>query len=268
MTPERWQQIKETFSAAVDREPSEQPAFLEDACAGDDVLRHDVESLLAYAASDLRFVEAPAQLATELLADYDAQSMRGRRIGPYAVLGEIGRGGMGTVYLATRADDRYQKQVAIKVIKRGMDTDAILFRFRNEQQILADLDHPNIVKLLDAGITEDGRSYFIMDYVKGLPILAYCDARRLSIVERLKLFRDVCSGVAYAHARRVLHRDLKPGNILVTDAGVPKLLDFGIAKVLDPERQSETVETMALGPMTPEYASPEQVRREPLDNME
>jgi len=265
MTPERWQQIKETFSAAVDREPNEQAAFLDNACADDAVLRRDVESLLAYDGSDLRFAEAPAQLATELLADHHDQSMRGRRIGPYVVLGEIGRGGMGTVYLARRADDRYQKQVAIKVIKRGMDTDAILLRFRNEQQILADLDHPNIVKLLDAGTTEDGRSYFIMDYVKGLSMLAYCDARRLSIVERLKLFRDVCSGVAYAHAHRVLHRDLKPSNILVTDAGVPKLLDFGIATVLDPERRSETVERLAaVGPMTPEYASPEQVRREPL----
>ncbi len=172
---------------------------------------------------------------------------------------------MGAVYLATRADDEYRKQVAVKVVKRGMDTDAILRRFRNERQILANLDHPHIAKLLDGGTTEDGLSYFVMDYVEGLPIDVYCDARRLPIIERLKLFRTACSAVHYAHQHHVVHRDLKPSNILVTAEGVPKLLDFGIAKLLDPEVSARTIKpTAGLRPMTPDYASPEQVRGEAI----
>ena len=169
---------------------------------------------------------------------------------------------MGAVYLAVRADDQYQKQVAIKLIKRGMDTETILRRFRTERQILANLDHPNIAKLLDGGTTEEGLSYFIMDYVDGLPIDLYCDTQKLTTVERLRLFRTVCSAVAYAHQNRVVHRDLKPGNILVTAQGVVKLLDFGVAKLLNPEASSKTTGSTAaaLRPMTPEYASPEQVR--------
>ena len=169
---------------------------------------------------------------------------------------------MGAVYLAVRADDQYQKQVAIKLIKRGMDTETILRRFRTERQILANLDHPNIAKLLDGGTTEEGLSYFIMDYVDGLPIDMYCDTQKLTTVERLRLFRTVCSAVAYAHQNRVVHRDLKPGNILVTAQGVVKLLDFGVAKLLNPEASSKTTGSTAaaLRPMTPEYASPEQVR--------
>ena len=171
---------------------------------------------------------------------------------------------MGAVYLAQRADDEYQKQVAIKIVKRGMDTQAILRRFHNERQILANLDHPNIAKLLDGGTTEDGLPYFIMDYVEGLPIDVYCDSHKLPTLERLKLFDAVCSAVQYAHQHGIVHRDIKPTNILVTADGAPKLLDFGIAKLLHPELSSQTAESTATAqrPMTPHYASPEQVRAE------
>ena len=199
-----------------------------------------------------------------MLPDQRDEQMVGQRIGPYKVIREIAHGGMGAVYLAFRADDEYQKQVAIKLIKRGMDTDLIIRRFRNERQILANLDHPNIARLIDGGTTEDGLPYFIMDHVEGLPIDAYCDAHKLSIAEQLKLFRTVCSAVEYAHQHHVIHRDLKPSNILVTAEGVPKLLDFGIAKVLNPEPPFQTVESVGLRPMTPDYASPEQVRGETI----
>jgi serine/threonine protein kinase/Flp pilus assembly protein TadD len=167
--------------------------------------------------------------------------------------------------LAARADDEYQKQVAIKIVKRGMDTEAIIRRFLNERQILANLDHPNIAKLLDGGTTEDGLPYFVMDYIEGLPIHVYCDTHKRSIVERLKLFQTVCSAVHYAHHHDVVHRDIKPSNILVTAEGVPKLLDFGIAKLLNPDPSFQTKETTSLlRPMTPDYASPEQIRGEPI----
>ena len=145
---------------------------------------------------------------------------------------------MGTVYLAVRDDEAYRKEVAVKLVKRGMDTDGIVRAFRTERQILATLDHPNIARLLDGGTTDDGRPYFVMDYVEGVPLDVYCDAHTVSILDRLKLFRIVCSAVHYAHQHGVIHRDLKPGNILVTPGGVPKLLDFGIAKVLNPELSS------------------------------
>src|SRR5262249_26844178 len=148
---------------------------------------------------------------------------------------ELGRGGMGIVYLARRADDQYRKQVAIKLIRGGIDNDDIIRRFRNERQILAELDHPNIARFLEGGITADGRTYYVMEYITGQPIDDYCDLRRLSINERLRLFRDVCSAVQYAHQRLVIHRDIKPSNILVTEDGTVKLLDFGIAKLLNPE---------------------------------
>jgi eukaryotic-like serine/threonine-protein kinase len=173
---------------------------------------------------------------------------------------------MGTVFLASRADDQYRKAVAIKLIRRGMDTDSILSRFRHERQILASLDHPNIARLLEGGTTEDGLPYFVMEHIEGQPIDEFCDSRKLATVERLKLFRTVCSAVHYAHQNLIVHRDLKPGNILVNPEGTPKLLDFGIAKLLKPEMYAQTIaptETM-IRPMTPDYASPEQVRGQPV----
>jgi serine/threonine protein kinase/Tol biopolymer transport system component len=186
----------------------------------------------------------------------------GERVGAYRIIGEVGRGGMGAVYLAERDDSEFRRRVAIKVVKRGMDTDSILRRFRNERQILASLDHPNIARLLDGGTTADGRPYFVMEYINGAPLTQYCDARRLGIPERLRLFQQVCAALSYAHQNLVIHRDVKPSNILVTEDGTPKLLDFGIAKLLNPELAHDTLAptTLSVRPMTPEYASPEQVR--------
>ena len=262
MTPERWQQVKELFRRALECEPSQRTAFLREACPDDLALRDEVESLIASHEKPGPFMEASALevIGRQLPGKSDGVALP-RRIGAYQVIRELGRGGMGAVHLAVRADDEFRKQVAIKTIKRGMDTDAILCRFRQERQILADLDHPNIARLLDGGTTEDGLSYFIMDYVEGLPIDVYCDTHKLSITDRLKLFRTVCSAVQYAHQHRIVHRDLKPSNILMTADGAPKLLDFGIAKVLDPGPFTGTLEPSltALRPMTPQYASPEQV---------
>ena len=185
--------------------------------------------------------------------------MDGRRIGPYRVVRELGRGGMGAVYLAERADGQYEQRVALKLIKRGMDTEQVLARFRAERQILASLDHPNIARLLDGGSTEQGVPFFAMEYIEGEPIDSYADQRSLDVAERLQLFLQVCGAVTYAHQHLVVHRDIKPLNILVTAEGVPKLLDFGIAKVLhdSPDDVTSTVTGMRL--LTPEYASPEQV---------
>jgi non-specific serine/threonine protein kinase/serine/threonine-protein kinase len=188
------------------------------------------------------------------------------RIGPYRLVRELGRGGMGAVYLAVRADDAFQKRVAVKILKRGIDTDAVVSRFRNERQILAGLDHPNIARLIDGGTTADGLPYFVMEYVDGATLAEYCDSRHLDTTARLDLFRKVCAAVQYAHQNLVIHRDIKPANVLVTRDGVPKLLDFGIAKLVNPELAGQTVAPTAAGLqlMTPEYASPEQVRGDPV----
>ncbi len=185
-----------------------------------------------------------------------------RRIGAYRILRELGHGGMGTVYLAARADDQYQKRVAIKTI-RGLDSEEVLRHFRRERQILAALDHPNIASLFDGGTTDDGLPYFVMEYVQGDPIDEYCDQRKLSVQERLALFQGVCAAVQHAHSNLVVHRDIKPRNILVDAQGVPKLLDFGIAKLLNPEISGEAATGTVLA-MTPEYASPEQMRGQPM----
>ena len=204
--------------------------------------------------------DAPTTVAHEALPDAGPDS----RLGPYRLIREIGHGGMGTVYLGVRDDDAFQKRVAIKVLKRGIDTDSVVRRFRHERQILASLEHPFIASLLDGGSTADGRPYFAMDYVEGQPIVDYCDTHRLDTSARLALFRDVCAAVQYAHQNLVIHRDIKPANVLVTTDGTPKLLDFGIAKLLNPELGGQTLAPTAPGLqlMTPEYASPEQVRGE------
>ncbi len=228
-------------------------------------MRAEVESLLRHDKPAAEFIEESAfEVTARLLAEDETEANAERRIGSYKILREIGRGGMGVVYLAER-DDEYRKQVAIKLIKRGMDTDAVLQRFRHERQILANLEHPNIARLLDGGTTDDGLPYFVMEYIEGLPVDTYCDKHKLTTDERLKLFRTVCAAVTYAHQNLVIHRDLKPINILVTDEGVPKLLDFGIAKLLHPSMEQATTATVAgLRVLTPEYASPEQIRGEKL----
>src|SRR5216683_577991 len=262
MTPERWQRINEMFHAALVLDGRERSAFLVAQCAGDDALRIKVAALLASHDQAEGFIQGSVfGDAAQLLVEDEAQAMIGQHIGLYKISKEIGHGGMGTVYLATRDDDQYQKQVAIKVVKRGMDTDLVVDRFRNERQILASFDHPNIARLLDGGSTETGLPYFIMEYIEGQAIDEYCDDRRLSTVARLELFRTVCSAVQYAHQHLVIHRDIKPSNILVAADSVPKLLDFGIAKLLQTEtNQPRATTAMMLRVMTPEYASPEQIR--------
>ena len=194
-------------------------------------------------------------------------AMIGRNIGVYRLVEEVGRGGMGVVYRAVRADGEFDQTVAVKLIKRGMDTDLILKRFRRERQITAALNHPNIAYFLGGGSTEDGLPYFVMEYIVGKPLYKYCDDNRLSIKERLQIFRQVCWAVKAAHELGVVHRDLKPSNIMVNEVGKPKLLDFGIAKVLDPDIVGTDGEPTAtqLRVMTPEYASPEQITGENVE---
>jgi non-specific serine/threonine protein kinase/serine/threonine-protein kinase len=258
MTPERWQQIREVFDQAVALQSEARAGFLDQACTTDSELRGEVESLLF---SDHRagtgFLNIPALDLTKPMESSPGPTRVGRRVGGYQIVEEIGHGGMGEVYRAERADGQYDKQVAVKLVRVGQDTSFVLERFRHERQILASLDHPNIAHLLDAGTTEEGIPYLVMDLIEGERIDVYCDTHKLSITQRLELFRQVCSAVQYAHQRLVIHRDLKPSNVLVTPQGIPKLLDFGIAKLLDPAAASET--TLAR-PMTVEYASPEQIR--------
>jgi len=260
MNPERWQQVKQLLDGAIALDDAERGPYLERVCAADYELRREVESLLSsHEQAGTGFLNSPA---LNLQQAPPAGPMRlGRRIGVYQIIEEIGRGGMGEVYRAVRADGQYTKEVAVKLVRGGFDTAFVLDRFRTERQILATLDHPNIAGLLDGGTTEDGIPYLVMELIEGVRIDLFCDECKLSITQRLQLFRQVCAAVQYAHQRLVIHRDIKPGNILVTKEGVPKLLDFGIAKILDPATGAEA--TM-VRPMTPEYASPEQIRGEPI----
>ena len=260
---ERWRQIERVFTALATLPPAERTAYLDQTCPDDPELRQEVESLLACdesAGADLSKVLEGA--AASLV---DGSSFLGRRFGPYTATEVLGAGGMGAVYLGIRADDQFRKQVAIKVVKRGMDTDAVLERFRRERQILANLDHPYIARLLDGGATEDGLPYFVMEYIQGKAADQYCAAADLTIEQRCDLFRKVCEAVSYAHRNLVIHRDLKPANILVTADGTPRLLDFGISRVLTPEGAAGSTElTLQSHPLTPDFASPEQVRGEPV----
>ncbi|HEY7544372.1 MAG TPA: serine/threonine-protein kinase, partial [Blastocatellia bacterium] len=264
VSPEQWQQINDLFYAALERDPAERQAFLLEACEDDSEILSEVESLLAAHHGADTFTGRPVfQKAVRVIADKEHASIAGNRIGPYRIVHEIGRGGMGAVYLAERDDDQYQKQVAIKLIKRGMDSDAILHRFLSERQILARLEHPNIARLLDGGTTTDGQPYFVMEYIEGQPIDLYADEHKLSITERLTLFLEVASAVQHSHQHLVVHRDIKPSNIIVTADGTPRLLDFGIAKIITPD--TGVAETRsARGWMTPEYSSPEQLRGEAI----
>ena len=272
MTPERWAQIRQIFDGALERSEVDRGAYLRVVCARDDDLRREVESLLASHDSAGDFLDQPAaNLAasgqTLISSGIDIQEYPpGHRVGAYELKKCIGRGGMGSVWLATRSDNEFKKKVAIKLVKRGMDTQEILRRFRMERQLLAGLTHPNIAALIDGGSTPDGLPYLVMEYVDGIRIDRYCEQHKTTITERLRLFRDVCAAVQYAHGNLVVHRDLKAGNILVTAEGTPKLLDFGIAKLMRTEFDTlAAAETRPeLRPMTLDYASPEQVRGEPI----
>ncbi len=253
---ERFRQIDDLLDAILEQPTGSRAAYLERATAGDPELRRDVAALLE-SSTGTSVLDVPA------FSIHDADSGIGRQIGPYRTIDLLGRGGMGVVYLAEREGD-FETRVAVKLIKRGMDTDEVVRRFRNERQILAELEHANIARLLDGGSTEDGLPYFVMEYVEGQPIDAYCDAHRLALRPRLHLFQKVCGAVHSSHQHLVVHRDLKPGNILVTAEGVPKLLDFGIAKLLAPDLTPGTVTSLDQRPMTLDYASPEQARGEPV----
>jgi serine/threonine protein kinase len=263
VNPKRWQQVREVLDRAITLPPDGRAVYLEKACGDDSELRVEVESLLrSHERAGNGFLNTPAVDLRSLLPDTDGtRGYIGRRIGVYQIVEEIGRGGMGEIYRASRVDGQYNKQVAIKLVRIGLDTPTLLERFRTERQILASLDHPNIARLYDGGTTEDDIPYLVMELIEGTPIDEYCEKYDLGITERLQLFTQVCVAVQYAHQRLVIHRDIKPSNILVTAEGVPKLLDFGIAKIKD---SSAGPETTLLRAMTPEYASPEQIRGEPI----
>ena len=283
----RWQKIEAIFQDAAERSAGSRGAFLDEACAGDRGLRAEVEALLREHDSDPHFMErplvdlvGPAQgrsafgpLTAASVSDpaavpapHAGAHIESDRVGPYRLVRELGAGGMGMVYLAMHEGPGFERPVALKVIRRGMDTDQMLRRFQLERRLLAALRHPNIARLMDAGAMPDGRPFFVMDFVEGTPLDAYCDRHALGVRDRLRLFQTVCSAVEHAHANLIVHRDIKPGNILVSDAGVPVLLDFGIGKLLTAATQSDpamSTETMTTGRVfTPAYASPEQIRGE------
>jgi serine/threonine protein kinase/tetratricopeptide (TPR) repeat protein len=265
--PVTWIQVRDVLDQALQLAPEARSRYLDGACPRVELRRY-VDSLIISYDKANEFLERPAFDRTEGLWN-DTESSKawvGRRIGPYRIEEEIGEGGMGTVFRAVRADDEYHKRVAIKLVRGGFDSNFALAQFKEERQILAGLEHPNIARLLDGGRTEEGYPYLVMELVDGMPIDQYCDTHRLAIVERLQLFRIVCDAVQFAHQNLIIHRDLKPANILVSADGVPKLLDFGIAKLLTNESLSpasaQTVSFLRM--MTPEYASPEQVWGGPI----
>jgi len=264
MTVDQWAKVKEAFHGAFELPEAERQQYIESIYGDNDDLMAEIRSLFAAHDKSTSFIESPALEPISDLVNENAKPSRiGQTFGAYTLENELGRGGMGAVYLASRTDKEFDKKVAIKLIKRGFDTDEIVSRFRHERQILAGLEHPNITRLLDGGSTEDGLPFLVMDYVEGLPLMKFSRENSLSIRSRLQLFIEICSAVAYAHRNLVVHRDLKPSNILVTPNGTPKLLDFGIAKLLTSQADVTNAPTAAnAGVMTPDYASPEQIRGE------
>lgn len=267
MTPQRWKRVTSLFASVLAQSAEHRAVFLAEKCGSDHDLRSEVEALLAAhdEAEALQRFEEPVVTHLKAESILDAR-VEGVRIGAYRVARELGRGGMGVVYLAERVDEQFQQQVAIKIIHREVGGGDLQHRFHRERQILAQLNHPNIARLMDGGVSGDGRPYIVMEYVEGKPITTYCDEHGLSVKERLELFQTVCDAVHYAHQNLVVHRDLKPSNILVDDASRVKLLDFGIAKLLGGERGQKTASPTQTGRylLTPEYAAPEQIRGEAI----
>src|SRR5688572_25074920 len=265
MDAQRWASIAEVFAGAMDLPADERDAFVERACATDATLRADVRRLMDAHERTGSLDLLEDQLAADIEAALPASLDHGTHIGNYRVIDTIGSGGMGDVYLAVREGEGFERRVAVKVLRSraGLTDDSMAKRFRSERSILARLDHPNIPRFLDGGLTRDGAPYFAMEFVEGTPIDKHCDDQGLSVRQRLALFTSVCEAIQYAHQHLVVHRDLKPSNILVTSAGVVKVLDFGIAKILDAADGTGASQTGAGQRwMTPEYASPEQVRGE------
>ena len=267
MTPERWQAVSDEVDKALRMHASERSPHLARLAVVDPELHREVESLLAsHQQATAEFLRSPVAVSfSDPEPSRPSAAMLNRRVGAYQIVELIGTGGMGEVYLAFRADDEYRKQVALKVVRAGEGSSFVVSRFKNERQILASLDHPNIARLLDGGTTDDGAPYFVMELIEGESIDRYCDHHKLGTNDRLKLFLQVCSAVQFAHQRLIVHRDIKPGNMLVTAEGTPKLLDFGIAKVLEADAIDEIQPTLTLFRMlTPGYASPEQIKGEPI----
>jgi serine/threonine protein kinase len=257
-----WSEAKRIFGEALEQNAGNRSEYVSRICGADSELYREVMSLLDNHGSADSFFESP--IATTVAPPVDP--MIGKRVGLYKILRQIGLGGMGTVYLAERADEQFRKRVALKAVRPELFNEQALRRFQNERQTLAVLDHPNIIKLLDGGTTEEGVPYLVTEYVEGLPIDKYCVSAGLNVRQRLELFFTLLGAVHYAHQHLVVHRDLKPGNILVTPDGVPKLLDFGIAKLLQPEYSAQTMGLTQsnMQPMTPNFASPEQIRGQPI----
>ena len=268
LNPERWSKVEDLFDRAANLDASAQVEYLETACRGDNELRNYILDLLRASPSmDAAIGKTIVDSIDRAFADDTAQAddMRGEKIGPYQVVRLIGSGGMGMVYLAERADQQYDQQVAIKLGRHRLVDPETIRRLRNERQILADLDHPNIARLFDGGTTEEGVPYLVMEYIDGTRIDTYCDLHRLNVVERLKVFQTICAAVHYAHQNLVIHRDIKAANILVATDGTPKLLDFGIAKLIDSAGEAAdglTREGAVI--MTPANATPEQILRKPV----
>lgn len=269
---ERWQTVERIYNAALECTEDQRAAMLASACGNDEALRREVESLLHYSHHAEQAFETPALevLAQAVAVDLSARGasvrdrMIGARVGQYRIVGKLGTGGMGDVYRASRADEEYQQNVALKLL-RSQDSSFFNTQFRNERQILAGLHHPNIARLFDGGTTGDGIPYFAMELIEGQPIDRYCDQQELPAVDRIRLFLQIASAVQYAHQRLIIHRDIKPSNILVTRDGTPVLLDFGIAKIIDPAGAGGAPTTLtSMRMMTPEYACPEQVKGEAI----
>jgi eukaryotic-like serine/threonine-protein kinase len=256
-------EIEAIFDEAIERSPAERGPWLDARCGTDHRLRTEVDALIAAHERAEGLLERNIARAAERAVP---DATRGRRIGAYRVIREIGRGGMGVVYLAERSDGQYQQRVAVKLLRASPDAEELRRRFVAERQILASLKHRGIAQLLDGGVTDGQLPFLVMEYVDGVPITTYCDQRRLGVDTRLRLFREVCSAVHYAHQNLIIHRDIKPGNILVSPDGGVKLLDFGIAKLLNPALGpvDQPLTRTELRAMTPEYASPEQVRGDVL----
>ncbi|PYK25757.1 MAG: hypothetical protein DME59_09555 [Verrucomicrobia bacterium] len=263
MPSDRAERLAELVKSAVERGPERRAAFLEEECRSDPAMQAEIASLLQQQEGVSRFIEVPAlHLAAESFLGQGALSA-GQIIGHYEIVSLIGSGGMGEVYLAQ--DRQLDRRVALKLIRRGLNSEDIIRHFKREEHLLASLNHPNIAQLYGSGLTADGVPFFVMEYVEGQRLDDYCNERKLETKERLQLFRKVCSAVTYAHQRLVIHRDLKPANVRVTAEGEPKLLDFGIAKLIEVENAQSSSMTLTLqGVMTPEYASPEQVRGESM----
>ncbi|MDQ4122646.1 MAG: protein kinase [Acidobacteriota bacterium] len=261
----RYAAVREIYLHASELSAAEQINFVRQACGEDTELRREVEKLLKLHDEAADFLETSALAAVQAAARrVTADDAIGMIVGNYRLMREIGRGGMGRVYLAARADDAFEQRVAVKFVRGDVDSDAVWRRFRRERQILADLEHPFIARLIDGGVTDrENLPYLVMEYVEGVPLDEYLRTNDLPLHARLDLFRQICQAVEYAHSRLIVHRDLKPSNILITKNGTPKLLDFGIAKILD--TGNETGETRTgLFAFTPNYAAPEQIRGETL----